>query len=89
MKSIQKNSLEKLNNLSYDNQGTYSYDMYNNNSFFLMNLYMWDSIDDSVQHNTTDNNNNNNNDSGSGGGFGGFSGGGDFSGGGGGDSGAF
>lgn len=83
----------KLNNLSYDKQDTYSYDMYNNQSFFLMNLYMWDSIDDSVQHNATDNNNNNNNDSGSGGGFGGgfggFSGGGDFSGGGGGDSGAF
>lgn len=79
----------KIDDLSYKASDTYPYDVYNNNSFFLMNLNMWDNIDDNVRHNTIDNNNNNNNSGGNDGGFGGFSGGGDFSGGGGGDSGAF
>ncbi|MBC2580031.1 hypothetical protein [Clostridium sp. DJ247] len=81
---------KKLSDLSYESTDSYSYAMYNNYSFFLMNLYMWDSISDSIYNNSIDNsNNNNNNGGGNDGGFGGFSGGGDFSGGGGGDSGAF
>lgn len=69
------------NNFEYED----SYD----NSAFLMNLYMWDTIDDTVRQNSIDRSNNNNSGGGSDSGFGGFSGGGDCSGGGGGDSGAF
>lgn len=64
------------------------YEDSNDNSAFLMNLYMWDTIDDTIKHNSIDRSNNNFG-GGSDGGFGGFSGGGDSSGGGGGDSGAF
>ncbi|MCH5138928.1 DUF2207 domain-containing protein [Clostridiaceae bacterium UIB06] len=65
----------------------YEYEDSYNNSAFLMNLYMWDTIDDTVRDNSIDRSNNlggGSDDS-----FGGFSGGGDCSGGGGGDSGAF
>jgi uncharacterized membrane protein YgcG len=65
----------------------YEYEDSYNNSAFLMNLYMWDTINDRVRDNSIDHSNNSG--GGSDGGFSGFSGGGDCSGGGGGDSGAF
>lgn len=75
---------EKLNDLYYNSGDSNYYYMYNDYSYYLMNLYLWDSIDNDIYNNTK-----NNNDSSNDGGFGGFSGGGDFSGGGGGDLGAF
>ncbi|NMM64027.1 DUF2207 domain-containing protein [Clostridium sp. P21] len=81
-----ENFHEKLNNLYCSSGDNNYYNMYDDYSYYLMNLYLWDSIDNNVYDNTKNiGNNDNNNDSG----FGGFSGGGDFSGGGGGDSGAF
>ncbi|AKA68420.1 DUF2207 domain-containing protein [Clostridium scatologenes] len=77
---------ERLNDLYCNSRDSNYYYMYNDYSYYLMNLYLWDSIDDNIYINTK---NNDNNDSSGDGGFGGFSGGGDFSGGGGGDSGAF
>jgi uncharacterized membrane protein YgcG len=86
---IEEGELEKfsrkLNNLYNDSEDPYYYDMYNDYSYYLTNLYLWDTIDNNIYNTTTIDNNNSSGD----GGFGGFSGGSDCSGGGGGDSGAF
>lgn|GEM_PF-1280234 len=76
---------KKLSSDSYNSEYEDSY----NNSAFLTNLYMWDTIDDTVKDNSIDCSNSNNFGGGNDSGFGGSSGGGDCSGGGGGDSGAF
>ncbi len=76
---------KKLNNIYNDSEDPYYYDMYNDYSYCLTNIYLWDSIDNNIYNTTAISSNNSSSD----GGFGGFSGGSDCSGGGGGDSGAF